>query len=145
MTYDVCPLSTENDVLTRNLVTVINYLDVKSIRPHLRQARVISEQDYLELLKIRDDSRREQAEALIQIVKRKGIEGFHKFLHVLRYTLAENPGHKDIISALETDISKMNVMLAETDIHERTEPIIEQEILCHTSSHCKSHGCTRAV
>ena len=103
LTYDVCPLSTENDVLTRNLVTVINYLDVKSIRPHLRQARVISEQDYLELLKIRDDSRREQAEALIQIVKRKGIEGFHKFLHVLRYTLAENPGHKDIISALETD------------------------------------------
>ena len=82
---------------------MINTLDVKSIRPHLRQARVISEQDYLELLKIRDDSHREQAEVLVQIIKQKGTEGFHRFLHVLKYTAAENPGHKDIISALETD------------------------------------------
>ena len=146
MTFDVCPLSTEydNDVLTRNLVTVIDYLDVESIRPHLRQARVINRQDYLELLKIRDDSPKEQAEVLVEIIKQKGIEGFRKFLHVLKCTAVENPGHMEIISALEPDIIKVNVMLAETDIHERTEPIIEQEILCHTSSHCKSHRCTRA-
>ena len=81
---------------------MINTLDVKSIRPHLRQARVISEQDYLELLKIRDDSRNEQAEVLVQIVKQKGTEGFHRFLHVLKGTAAENPGHMEIISALET-------------------------------------------
>ena len=82
---------------------MINTLDVRSIRPHLRQARVINEQDYLELLKIRDDSRNEQAEVLVQIIKQKGTEGFRRFLHVLKDTAAENPGHKDIISALETD------------------------------------------
>ena len=94
---------------------------------------------------IRDDSPKKQAEVLVQIIKQKGTEGFHRFLHVLKDTAAENPGHMEIISALEPDIIKVNVMLAETDIHERTEPIIEQEILCHTSSHCKSHHCTRAV
>lgn len=82
---------------------MINYLDVESIRPHLRQARVINRQDYLELLKIRDDSPKEQAEVLIEIINQKGTEGFRRFLHVLKNTVAENPGHKDIISALETD------------------------------------------
>ena len=81
---------------------MIKYLDVKSIRPHLRQTRVINEQDHVELLNIRDDSPREQAEALVQIVQRKGTEGFRKFLHVLKSTADENPGHRDIISALET-------------------------------------------
>ena len=78
------------------------YLNVKSIRPHLRQARVINEQDYLELMKIRDDSPKEQAEVLVQIIQRKGTEGFRKFLHVLKSTADENPGHRDIISALES-------------------------------------------
>ena len=76
---------------------------MKSIRPHLRQARVINEQDYLELLKIRDDSPREQAEVLVEIIKQKGTEGFRKFLHVLQDTAAENPGHMEIISALQID------------------------------------------
>jgi len=97
-------VSTENDVLTRNLVTVVNTLDVKSIRPHLRQARVISEQDYIELLKMPEDSPRKQAEILVQIVKQKGTEGFRKFLRVLKNTAADNQGHQDIIFALESDI-----------------------------------------
>ena len=82
---------------------MVNTLDVKNIRPHLRQARVISEQDYIELLKMPEDSPRKQAEILVQIVKQKGT-GFRKFLRVLKNTAADNQGHQDIIFALESDI-----------------------------------------
>ena len=58
-------------------------------------------------MNIRDDSPKEQAEVLVQIVQRKGTEGFRKFLHVLKSTADENPGHRDIISALESKQADM--------------------------------------
>jgi len=90
-------------ILDKHLVTVTENLDVQSIRPYLRQARVISEQDYIELLKMRSENAKDQAEMLAYMIKRKGVEGFHKFLHILESTAQDNPGHEDIIRAIKND------------------------------------------
>lgn len=71
-------------ILDKHLVTVTENLDVQSIRPYLRQARVISEQDYIELLKMRSENAKDQAEVLAYMIKRKGVEGFHKFCIYLK-------------------------------------------------------------
>ena len=90
-------------ILDNYLVIMTESLDVQNIRPHLRQAGVFSEQNYTELLNIARDPPRQQAEMMLQILRRKGREGFCRFLQVLRSTIHENPGHGDIIHAIESD------------------------------------------
>jgi len=78
-------------------------LDVQNIRPHLRQAGVISAQNYTELLNYVHDPTSLQVEMLVQILRRKGREGFCRFLQVLKSTIGDNYGHADIIHVIEND------------------------------------------
>lgn len=91
-------------ILERHLVSVIQLLDVSILRPYLRQCRVITEQEHIQLLNMREDSPNTQAEFLICMVKNKGTRGFHRFMAVLQKTSSQHPGHQDIVDLLQSDI-----------------------------------------
>ena len=94
-------------ILENHLVTVTELLDVSILRPYLRQYRVITEQEHIQLLNNREAPSNTQAELLVCMVKNKGTRGFHRFMAVLQKTAPQHPGHEDLLTLLQSDPTYM--------------------------------------
>lgn len=94
-------------ILENHLVNVTELLDVSILRPYLRQYRVITEQEHIQLLNNREAPPNTQAELLVCMVKSKGTRGFHRFMAVLQKTSSQHPGHEDLVTLLQSDPTYM--------------------------------------
>ena len=91
------------DLLEKHYVAIAEKLNLPLIRPYLRQNRVITKEQHMELLKFPDERRTKPVEILINMIEGKGSEGFRKFVTVLEQTADREPGHQDILEDLQGD------------------------------------------
>ena len=96
-------LYADPSILGRNLVKIIQHLNIDLIRPHLRQERVITEDEYLRLLDLPERPSSKPIEHLIHMVERKGTHGIRKFISILQKTASKDVAHQEIITVLKQD------------------------------------------
>ena len=103
MDYRVCNLtSAVPELLQDHFVVLTQHLNVKQIRPYLHQYKVLTRDEYIQLL--RDDSPNSKAvEYLVVMVESKGSQGFRMFVEALEKTMDQEPAHKDILEELKMD------------------------------------------
>ena len=90
-------------VLDRILPDLIQYLSIPNIRPHLKQAELLTDDEYQRLEITPNNTTQDAVEKLVKFLKSKGPEHEQLFLQALRHSVENDChlGHRHVISLLE--------------------------------------------
>jgi hypothetical protein len=96
-------MATSCSVLDKVYLPLIRYLNVNSVKPHLKQKQLLTDDELERLDSVCSQSSQSAAETLVKMLKRKGPNHEKEFLSALRDSMETDPhqGHVGIISALE--------------------------------------------
>ena len=94
--------------LDKVYLKLVRYLNVNSIRPHLKQNQLLTDDEFERLDFACSRSSQQAAETLIQMVKRKGPSHEEDFIEALKESTKFDPhqGHFAIIAALEQEFDQ---------------------------------------
>ncbi len=84
-------------ILERHLVVITENLKMDLARPYLRQLKVLTKAEHMELVKC------PQVELLVDMLEQKGDEEARLFMGMLETTMDRVPGHKTILDELSQD------------------------------------------
>lgn len=92
------------------LPELIQYLSVPNIRPHLKQAQLLTDDEYQRLEITPSNTTQDAVEKLVKFLKRKGPKHEQLFLQALQRSMASDChlGHRHIIALLEQGIPAGN-------------------------------------
>ncbi len=91
------PTDHPSTILERHLVVITENLKLDLARPYLRQHKVLTKEEHMQLIKSPD------AELLVDILEQKGEEGARRFINMLEATSGKVPEHKSILRDLVQD------------------------------------------
>lgn len=97
-------------ILDGILPELIQYLSVPNIRPHLKQAQLLTDDEYQRLEITPSNTTQDAVEKLVKFLKRKGPKHEQLFLQALQRSMASDChlGHRHIIALLEQGIPAGN-------------------------------------
>lgn len=87
-------------------LTLVQFLNVSSLRPHLKQRKLLTDEELEQLHCC--PTQQTAVELLVKIVKRKGPSHEKDFLSILKDSMTIDPhqGHFSVISSLEEVLKK---------------------------------------
>lgn len=103
--FDIKVMASRGSALDKIYLCLIRYLNVGSIKPHLKQNKLLTDEE-LERLSCHQTSQ-SAVEALVKIIKRKGPNHELGFLSALKDSMEFDPhqGHVEVIAALEASLA----------------------------------------
>ena len=96
-----------SSALDKIYLCLIRYLNVDSIKPHLKQSQLLTDEEFEYLSSANRKTSQSAVETLVHFIKRKGPSHELDFLSALKNSMQFDPhqGHVEVIAALEESLA----------------------------------------